>query len=69
MEQPREAAVASLTLAQQRVLIALEAYRQVALPGSPGPAALSRVASVRAETANRALVMLRADGLLPEGMQ
>ena len=28
----------------QRVLIALEAYRQVALPGLPGPAALGRVA-------------------------
>ena len=29
-------------LSHQRVMVALEAYRQLALPGSPGPAALGR---------------------------
>jgi hypothetical protein len=57
-----KADVASRSLAHQRVLVALEAYRQVALPGSLGPAALGRVASVRAETANRVLTALRAAG-------
>ena len=54
--------VADRALAHQRVLVALEAYRQVALTGSPGPPALSRVASVRAETASRVLATLRAAG-------
>ena len=31
----------------QRVMVALEAYRQLALPGLPGPTALGRVADVR----------------------
>ena len=48
-------------LAPRRVLIALEAYRQVALPGLPGPAALGRVAGVRLETASRVLAALKAD--------
>ena len=33
-------------LSHQRVMVALEAYRQLALPGSPGPTALGRVADV-----------------------
>ena len=57
-----KADVADHALAHQRVLVALEAYRQVALSGSPGPAALGRVASVRAETASRVLATLRAAG-------
>jgi hypothetical protein len=48
-------------LAPRRVLIALEAYRQVTLPGLPGPAALGRVACVNEETARRALAALKAD--------
>ena len=48
------------SLSRQRVLIALEAYRQVALPGSPGPAAISRVARVHEGTASRILGGLRA---------
>ena len=56
-----KADVAYRALAPQRVLIALEAYRQVALPGLPGPAALGRVASVNEETARRALAALKAD--------
>jgi hypothetical protein len=57
-----KADVADRALAHQRVLVALEAYRQIALPGSPGPAALGRVASVRAETASRVLATLKAAG-------
>ena len=50
-------------LAHERVLVALEAYRQVAaLPGWPGPAALGRVAGVHADTASRVMAALRADG-------
>jgi hypothetical protein len=49
-------------LSHQRVLVALEAYRQVALPGSPGPAVLGRVADVRMETARRVLATLKAAG-------
>ena len=49
-------------LSRQRVVVALEAYRQLALPGSPGPAALGRVADVRVETASRALAELKAAG-------
>jgi hypothetical protein len=53
---------ADRALAHQRVLIALEAYRQVAaLPGWPGAAALSRVAGVHADTASRVLAALKAD--------
>jgi hypothetical protein len=51
------------------VLVALEAYRQVRLPGVPGPAAINRVAKVDEATFRRALETLRAHGLLPEGMQ
>ena len=40
-------------------MVALEAYRQLALPGSPGPAALGRVADVRMETASRVLAELK----------
>ena len=47
-------------LSRQRVTVALEAYRQLALPGSPGPAALGRVADVRMETASRVLAELKA---------
>ena len=47
-------------LSRQRVMVALEAYRQLALPGSPGPAALGRVADVRVEIASRALAELKA---------
>ena len=46
-----KADVAARALAHQRVQVALEAYRQVALPGSPSPAAISRVALTRAATA------------------
>jgi methylaspartate ammonia-lyase len=56
-----KADVAARALAHQRVAIALEAYRQVALPGLPGPAVLGRVASVNEETARRALAALKAD--------
>ena len=35
-----------LSQAHQRVLVALEAYRQLRLPGVPGPAAINRVAKV-----------------------
>ena len=49
-------------LSRQRVMVALEAYRQLALPGSPGPAALGRVADVRMETASRVLAELKAAG-------
>ena len=48
------------SLSRQRVMVALEAYRQLALPGSPGPAALGRVADVRVEIASRALAELKA---------
>jgi hypothetical protein len=49
--------------AHQRVLVALEAWRQVAaLPGWPGAAALSRVAGVHADTASRVLASLKAAG-------
>jgi hypothetical protein len=54
-----KADVADRALAHQRVRVALEAYRQVALPGSPGPAALGRVAGVHADTAARVLAGLR----------
>ena len=49
-------------LSHQRVMVALEAYRQLALPGLPGPTALGRVADVRMETASRALAELKAAG-------
>jgi hypothetical protein len=62
-----KAAVADRALAHQRVLVALEAYRQVALPGSPGPAALSRVAKVSELTASRALATFRDKDLPPAG--
>ena len=58
-----------LSQAHLRVLVALEAYRQVRLPGLPGPAAINRVAKVDEATFRRALETLRAHGLLPEGMQ
>ena len=38
-----KADVGDRALAHQRVQVALEAYRQVALPGSPSAAAISRV--------------------------
>jgi hypothetical protein len=57
-----KADVADRALAHQRVLVALEAHRQVALPGSPGPAALGRVANVRLETASRVLATLGTAG-------
>jgi hypothetical protein len=47
-------------LSRQRVMVALEAYRQLALPGSPSPASLGRVADVRADTASRVLAELKA---------
>ena len=47
-------------LSHQRVMVALEAYRQLALPGSPSPTALGRVADVRMETASRVLAELKA---------
>jgi hypothetical protein len=31
------------SLSRQRVMVALEAYRQLALPGSPSPTALGRI--------------------------
>ena len=49
-------------LAHQRVEVALEAYRQVALPGWPGPTALGRVAGVQERTASRILAVLKAAG-------
>ena len=58
-----KADVADRALAHQRVLIALEAYRQVALPGSPGPAAISRVARVSEDFARRELASLRLEGV------
>ena len=61
-----KADVADRALAHQRVQVALEAYRQVGLPGSPGPTAISRVASVYEGTASRILAGLRAAG---EGVQ
>jgi hypothetical protein len=64
-----EAGLVRLSPAHLRVLVALEAYRQVCLPGLPGPAALSRVAKVSDETVNRALATFRARGLMPAGMQ
>jgi len=42
------------------VMVALEAYRQLALPGLPGPTALGRVADVTMETAGHALAALKA---------
>jgi hypothetical protein len=54
-----KADVTHRTLAQQRALVALEAYRQVAMPGLPGPTALSRVAGVSADFASRVLAALR----------
>jgi hypothetical protein len=56
-----------LSAAHLRVLVALEAYRQVRLPGLPGPAAMNRVAKVDEATFRRALDTLSAHGLLPEG--
>ena len=50
------------TLSRQRVRVALEAYRQLALPGLPGPTALGRVADVRMETASHVLAELKATG-------
>ena len=47
-------------LSHQRVMVALEAYRQLALPGLPGPTALGRVADVTMETAGHALAALKA---------
>ncbi len=47
-------------LSHQRVMVALEAYRQLALPGLPGPTALGRVADVTMETAGHALAELKA---------
>ena len=58
-----------LSQAHQRVLVALEAYRQVRLPGLPGPAAVNRVCKVDEATFKRAIETLRTHGLLPEGMQ
>jgi hypothetical protein len=49
-------------LSHHRVKVALEAYRQLALPGSPRPAALGRIADVRMETASRVLAELKAAG-------
>ena len=49
-------------LAQQRALVALEAYRQVAMPGLPGPAALGCFVNVSADFASRVLAALRAAG-------
>ena len=49
-------------LSHQRVMVALEAYRQLALPGLPGPTALGRVADVRMETASHVLAELKAAG-------
>ena len=49
-------------LSRQRVMVALEAYRQLALPGSPSPAALGRVADVCVETASRVLAGLKVAG-------
>jgi hypothetical protein len=54
-----------LSDAQLRVLIALETYREVGLPGQPRPAELARVARVTEATRDRALATLRAHGLLP----
>ena len=50
------------SLSRQRVMVALEAYRQLALPGSPSPTALGRIADVRMETAGRVLAELKAAG-------
>ena len=50
------------SLSHQRVMVALEAYRQLALPGSPTPTALGRIADVRMETAGRVLTELKAAG-------
>ena len=47
-------------LSHQRVMVALEAYRQLALPGLPGPTALGRVADVTMETAGHVLAGLKA---------
>lgn len=47
-------------LSRHRVMVALEAYRQLALPGSPSPTALGRVADVGMETASRILAELKA---------
>src|SRR6476661_2161537 len=47
-------------LSHQRVMVALEAYRQLALPGLPGPTALGRVADVAMETAGHVLAELKA---------
>ena len=53
---------ADRALAHQRVQVALEAYRQIALPGWPGPTALGRVAGVHERTASRILAVLKAAG-------
>jgi len=58
-----KAAVADRALAHQRVQVALEAYRQVGLPGSPGPTAISRVARVSEDFARRELASLRLEGV------
>ena len=49
-------------LSHQRVMVALEAYRQVGLPGSPSASALGRVADVAMETASRILAELKVAG-------
>ena len=53
-----KADAANRALAHQRVLVALQAYRQVAMTGSPAPVALGRVAGVRPETAARVMAAL-----------
>jgi hypothetical protein len=58
-----------LSTAQFRVLVALQAYREVRLPGQPRPVELARVARVNEATRDRALAMLRAHGLMPDGMR
>jgi len=47
-------------LSHQRVMVALEAYRQLALPGLPGPTALGGGAIVTKKTADNALAALKA---------
>ena len=46
--------------APYRALSHQEAYRQLALPGLPGPTALGRVADVTMETAGHVLAALKA---------
>jgi hypothetical protein len=59
---------ANLSLGQLRVWLALEAYRQVKLPGVPGPAAVNRVSRSDERTYHRTIALLREQGLMPEGM-